>query len=103
MGLNIEGYGIKSGGENEDEDYKSASGDNQRDVNSFSSEKSTRTPVILDMERGDESQSMKCGYLWKRSTNLQRSWQRRWFFIRDGKLFYTHCDESPRQGASASV
>jgi len=28
------------------------------------------------------------GYLWKRSSNLRRDWQKRWFFVREGRLFY---------------
>ena len=35
----------------------------------------------------------KSGFLWKRSSNLKRDWQRRWFFITDGKLFYTKGDD----------
>ncbi|CAN0512965.1 unnamed protein product, partial [Ectocarpus sp. 12 AP-2014] len=31
---------------------------------------------------------IKGGYLWKRSTNVRKDWQRRYFFIQNGKLFY---------------
>lgn len=30
------------------------------------------------------------GYLFKRSSNVRRDWKRRWFEVRDGKLFYFH-------------
>ena len=98
MSVNIEGFGIMSNGENtEDEDntWKSTSMSEisaNREVSStIGSEFGTRTPHgEVDMY---SSCGNKCGYLWKRSTNLQRSWQRRWFFIRDGKLYYTHCDD----------
>jgi hypothetical protein len=32
----------------------------------------------------------KAGYLLKQSTNLAKDWQRRWFFVVEGKLFYVH-------------
>ncbi|CAN0046347.1 unnamed protein product [Pylaiella littoralis] len=35
-----------------------------------------------------QDRCVKGGYLWKRSTNVRRDWQRRYFFIQNGKLFY---------------
>lgn len=35
---------------------------------------------------------IKSGYLYKKSTSLKKDWLRRWFFIKDGKLFYCHVD-----------
>jgi hypothetical protein len=32
----------------------------------------------------------KSGYLRKKSTSLRKDWLVRWFFIKDGKLFYVH-------------
>lgn len=40
----------------------------------------------------------KSGYLWKRSTSLNRSWQRRWFYIKEGKMYYMHSDDKDSQG-----
>eukprot|EP01031_Cornospumella_fuschlensis_P039953 gene39953-48663_t len=31
----------------------------------------------------------KAGYLLKQTTNMQRNWVRRWFFIKDGYLYYS--------------
>jgi Arf-GAP/coiled-coil/ANK repeat/PH domain-containing protein len=41
-------------------------------------------------DRHDEHS--KGGYLWKRSTSLNRNWQRRWFFIKEGKMYYVHAE-----------
>jgi hypothetical protein len=32
----------------------------------------------------------KAGYLMKKSTGINKNWLKRWFFIKDGKLFYVH-------------
>ena len=42
----------------------------------------------LDTRGGTRSAVVHAGYLWKRSSNLRRDWQKRWFFVREGKLFY---------------
>ncbi len=43
----------------------------------------------LDTQAGAARDSVvHAGYLWKRSSSLRRDWQKRWFFVRDGKLFY---------------
>lgn len=66
--------------ESDDQDWKSV----QEDNNTVSgiSESGTRTPVQYaelfgGREQDSDSLNAKSGYLWKRSTNLQRSWQRR--------------------------
>ena len=33
---------------------------------------------------------VKSGYLMKKAVTLKRGWLKRWFFIKDGQLFYTH-------------
>jgi len=33
---------------------------------------------------------VKAGYLLKKGVSMKRSWLKRWFFIKDGQLFYTH-------------
>ena len=33
---------------------------------------------------------VKSGYLMKKAVSLNRGWLKRWFFIKDGQLFYTH-------------
>ena len=33
---------------------------------------------------------VKAGYLYKKSTSIKKDWLKRWFFIKDGRLFYTH-------------
>lgn len=33
---------------------------------------------------------VKAGYLMKKAVSLKRGWLKRWFFIKDGQLFYTH-------------
>lgn len=35
---------------------------------------------------------VKSGYLYKKSTSIKKDWLRRWFFIKDGKLFYCHVE-----------
>lgn len=39
-------------------------------------------------------QYVKAGYLWKKTTNFKKEWVRRWFFIHDGKFFYSRTDRS---------
>lgn len=36
---------------------------------------------------------VRSGYLWKKTTNYTKEWVRRWFFIQDGKLYYTRTDD----------
>lgn len=38
--------------------------------------------------RSENSNVVKCGYLWKLSSGMLAQWQRRWFYVRDGKLWY---------------
>ncbi len=33
---------------------------------------------------------IKAGYLYKKSTSIKKNWLKRWFFIKDGRLYYTH-------------
>jgi Arf-GAP/coiled-coil/ANK repeat/PH domain-containing protein len=33
---------------------------------------------------------VKSGYLFKKSTSIRKDWLRRWFFIKNGKLYYVH-------------
>ena len=33
---------------------------------------------------------VKSGYLYKKATNIRKDWLRRWFFIKDSKLYYIH-------------
>jgi hypothetical protein len=35
---------------------------------------------------------IKSGYLYKKSTSIKKDWLRRWFFIKEGKLFYCHVE-----------
>ena len=42
---------------------------------------------------GKAGGELHAGYLWKKSTNLRREWQKRWFSIRAGKLFYVRGPE----------
>ncbi|CAN0033867.1 unnamed protein product [Scytosiphon promiscuus] len=35
-----------------------------------------------------QDRCIKGGYLWKRSSNVRKDWQRRYFYIQNGKLFY---------------
>lgn len=45
---------------------------------------------------------LKSGFLQKKST--RGSWRRRWFFIKDGRLFYTHDDDlSPKKSIINAV
>lgn len=37
---------------------------------------------------------VKSGYLMKKSVSMKRNWLKRWFFIKDGQLFYTHTHSS---------
>ena len=98
MSVNVEGFGMMSNGENDEDEentWKSTSMSEittNREISStIGSEFGTRIPHgEVDAYNALVNKS---GYLWKRSSNLQRSWQRRWFFIRDGKLYYTHCDD----------
>eukprot|EP01038_Epipyxis_sp_PR26KG_P008997 gene8997-12137_t len=44
----------------------------------------------LQVEQVSVTSIVKAGYLYKKATNLKKSWLSRWFFIIDGKLFYTY-------------
>ena len=59
--------------------------------NCFKKESWELSPKIdPEFEKIDD---LKSGYLWKRSTNLSRTWQRRWFYIREGKLYYANTSD----------
>lgn len=52
------------------------------------------TPNLIFEESTEEQQISalgitKAGYLLKQTTNMQRNWVRRWFFIKDGYLYYS--------------
>lgn len=65
--------------------------------------RSTSSGGGRDDEAAEETQHIsslgitKGGYLMKQTTNMQRNWVRRWFFIKDGYLYYSrkHTDISP--------
>lgn len=37
----------------------------------------------------ESSRVLMHGYLFKRSTSVRKDWKRRWFFLRNGVLYYT--------------
>eukprot|EP01138_Halocafeteria_seosinensis_P002618 gb/GECG01002677.1/.p1 GENE.gb/GECG01002677.1/~~gb/GECG01002677.1/.p1 ORF type:complete len:1070 (+),score=145.54 gb/GECG01002677.1/:1-3210(+) len=54
-----------------------------------------RPKSFSDGDSGDECTKedgahgiVKSGYLWKQSSGMLAQWQRRWFYVRDGKLWY---------------
>lgn len=46
----------------------------------------------IDQEIQENNDIVKAGYLWKQGTNMMKDWKRRWFFIQNGKLFYSRTD-----------
>ena len=94
IGVNVssEGFGMLSNGENNEEEDNTWKSTSMSEITTNREISSTVGTIQGEVEIY-HNLANKCGYLWKRSSNIQRSWQRRWFFIRDGKLYYTHCDD----------
>eukprot|EP00604_Paraphysomonas_vestita_P000331 CAMPEP_0174826416 /NCGR_PEP_ID=MMETSP1107-20130205/44001_1 /TAXON_ID=36770 /ORGANISM="Paraphysomonas vestita, Strain GFlagA" /LENGTH=409 /DNA_ID=CAMNT_0016059533 /DNA_START=809 /DNA_END=2041 /DNA_ORIENTATION=+ len=53
---------------------------------------STRLQEISEVDDDRENELVKAGYLWKQGTNMMKDWKRRWFFIQNGKLYYSRTD-----------
>lgn len=59
-----------------------------------SSQQSDLEVEVLDVSTNSEiasgtaSEYAKAGYLWKKNSNITKSWSRRWFFIENGKMYY---------------
>lgn len=49
--------------------------------------------LYSDASKGAQKSKIRMqGYLWKQSNNIARDWQRRWFIIENGQLWYMQTD-----------
>eukprot|EP00607_Mallomonas_marina_P008350 CAMPEP_0182424482 /NCGR_PEP_ID=MMETSP1167-20130531/10693_1 /TAXON_ID=2988 /ORGANISM="Mallomonas Sp, Strain CCMP3275" /LENGTH=861 /DNA_ID=CAMNT_0024604331 /DNA_START=153 /DNA_END=2738 /DNA_ORIENTATION=+ len=62
----------------------------------------TETDMSSRGEREREDGQVKAGYLWKKASNFQKAWGRRWFFISNGKLYYQKAPEGVGSSVSMS-
>ena len=80
--------------------YSDLADDTQNPIHESSSTNNNGIPTSILIEDDSEKNALKetisitgldkSGYLMKKSTGINKNWLKRWFFIKDGRLFYVH-------------